>query len=139
MNHRVLSALLCTVALVGCATTPRAAPTLAGQWAPVSAQLAGQDFPVASFAGATLQLTADTYAFGGDRGNIVVLPGSAPAQMDILGREGPNAGRTVPAIYALAGDELTVCYQLGPGARPSEFTSPPGSQILLIHYRRVRS
>jgi uncharacterized protein (TIGR03067 family) len=106
-------------------------------WVPESAQLSGQAFPIATFAGATLRLTADAYEFGGDKGAISLHPTGSPAQMDITGREGPNAGRTIQAIYELVGDQLTVCYQLGQGVRPTEFTSPPGSQVLLVRYRRV--
>jgi len=58
--------------------------------------------------------------------------------MDIRGREGPNAGRTIQAIYELAGEQLTVCYQLGSGERPSEFKSAKGSQVLLVRYLRVQ-
>jgi uncharacterized protein (TIGR03067 family) len=110
---------------------------LAGHWAPQSADLAGQVFPVANFAGATLRLTMDTYEFGGDKGTYAVLSTTPPAKMDVRGREGPNAGRTIQTIYELAGEQLTVCYQLGPGERPSEFKSPKGSQVLLVHYKRV--
>ena len=67
-----------------------------------------------------------------------MLAAGRPAAMDIHGQEGPNAGRTIQAIYQLAGDQLTVCYQLGAGERPAEFKSPAGSQVLLVHYRRVK-
>ena len=76
---------------------------------PVSAELGGQTFPVANFGGAILRLTTDTYEFAGDKGTYSVLSKGSPARMDIRGREGPNAGRTIPAIYALAGGQLTVC------------------------------
>jgi uncharacterized protein (TIGR03067 family) len=117
---------------------PATRPTLAGQWAPQSAELGGQVFPVATFGGATLLLTADTYEFAGDKGTYATVSTSPPAGMDIRGREGPNAGRTIQAIYRLAGDALTVCYQLGPGARPSDFTSAGGSQVLLVRYQRIQ-
>jgi uncharacterized protein (TIGR03067 family) len=142
MNGRVLSGLLSTLALAGCTSVPRAiplaGPTLAGQWAPVFAELGGQEFPVANFGGATLRLTADTYEFAGDKGTYAILSVNPPATMDIRGREGPNAGRTIPAIYALAGDQLTICYQLGSGERPSEFTSSKGSRLLLVRYKRMQ-
>jgi len=59
--------------------------------------------------------------------------------MDIHGREGPHAGRTIQAIYELAGEQLTICYQLGSGERPTEFKSARGSQVLLVRYQRVQS
>jgi uncharacterized protein (TIGR03067 family) len=138
MTRRLLTGLLVALALTACAHIPATRSTLAGQWAPQSAELGGQVFPVASFGGATLQLTADTYEFAGDRGTYATVSTNPPARMDIRGRQGPNAGRTIQAIYRLASDSLTVCYQLGPGARPSDFTSAGGSQVLLVHYKRVR-
>lgn len=138
MKRRHFVVLWIAVALAACATRQSAGPALSGEWAPESAQLAGQAFPIANFAGATLRLTAGAYEFGGDKGTIALHEAGAPAQMDITGREGPNAGRTIQAIYELVGDQLTVCYQLGQGARPIEFTSPPGSQVLLVRYRRIK-
>lgn len=137
MTRRLLLGLPVACALAACSTTPVTPLTLAGRWAPQSAELGGQAFPVANFRGATLQLTADTYEFAGDRGSYALLPASAPARMDIVGREGPNAGRTIQAIYRLAGDSLTICYQLGPGERPGDFTTARGSQLLLVRYTRA--
>jgi uncharacterized protein (TIGR03067 family) len=129
---------LIVVALAACSHPGTTSPGLAGQWEPVTAELGGQVFPVANFGGAILRLTADAYEFGGDKGTYAMVSSTRPARLDIQGVEGPNAGRTIQAIYQLAGEELTVCYQLGPGDRPGDFTSPKGSQVLLVHYRRVR-
>jgi len=85
-----------------------------------------------------LVLTEADYEFGGDKGTYSVLSTTPPAAMDIHGVEGPNAGSTIPAIYELAGDRLTICYQLGPGDRPSEFATPEGTQLFLVHYERAR-
>ena len=133
MLRRVLSAILVTLVVASC----KGGPSMAGHWVPESAKLGGNDFPVAGFDGATLHLTSDTYEFGGDKGTIEVLTKHKPEQMDIHGKEGPNAGKTIPAIFELNGDHLTVCYQLGPGDRPAAFDSPKGTQILLIHYKRM--
>jgi uncharacterized protein (TIGR03067 family) len=113
------------------------APPLAGTWTPVSAELGGTDFPVANFGGATLQLTDSTYEFAGDTGTYAVLSAKAPARMDIHGQTGPHAGRTIPAIFEVSGEQLTIGYQLGAGERPIEFTSAPGEQILIVQYRRT--
>lgn len=131
--------LLLPALLVACAQTP-SPPQLAGEWTPQSAQLAGQNFPVGNFGGATLNLTASSYEFAGDKGSYSLLPGTElPARMDIQGQQGPNAGRLIPAIYRLEDEALTICYQLAPGAaRPTEFTSPKGSRILLVRYQRLR-
>jgi uncharacterized protein (TIGR03067 family) len=134
----LLLGLQVALALAACSSIWTKSPSLAGQWAPQSAELGGQGFPVASFKGATLRLTMDTFEFAGDKGTIALLPTSSPAKMDIHGQEGPNAGRTIQTIYELAGERLTVCYQLGSGERPGEFKSPKGSKVLLISYKRVK-
>jgi len=138
MSRRLLFGFLVALALAACSSTRTTGPALAGQWAPLSAELGGHVFPVATFRDATLRLTTDTYEFAGDKGTYAVLSTSPPAKMDILGREGPNAGRTIQAIYELAGGQLTVCYQLGSGERPGEFKSQKGSQVLLVRYLRVQ-
>ena len=134
---RVLSGFLVALALAACTSTRSAGPALAGRWMPVHAELGGQEYPVENFDGAFLVMTKDSYEFAGDQGTYTVITTSPPATMYILGREGPNAGRTIQAIYELEGEELTVCYQLGSGERPEAFESPEGSQVLLIHYRRA--
>lgn len=136
MNRRTLCGLLLTLAIAGC-NMRSGAPRLAGRWTPVDAELGGQDFPVANFAGATLQLTDSTYEFAGDTGTYVVLSTKSPAKMDIRGTTGPNAGRTIPAIFELSDEQLTIGYQLGSGERTIEFASPQGSQILIVYYKRV--
>jgi len=138
MMHRSLYGFLVALALTACSSIPTTSSRLVGQWEPVSAELGGQELPVTSFGGAILRLTADTYDFAGDKGTYAVLSTSPPAKMDIHGQEGPNAGRAIQAIYELTGEQLTVCYQLGAGERPSDFTSAQGSQILLVRYKRVR-
>ncbi len=134
MARRILSALLLAAVLAGCPSSKN----VAGTWAPVRARLAGNEFPIAAFAGGKLQLTANTYEFAGDKGTYAVVSTKAPAQMDIHGVEGPNAGKDIPAIFALEGDSLTICYQLGAGERPGAFESPSGSKVLLITYAREK-
>ena len=144
MNRRVLCGLLLSLAIAnGFARETRVEPdapagaALAGQWAPVSAEMGGKDFPVANFGGASLNMAEKTYEFAGDQGTYTVVSTAPPARMDIHGEHGPNAGKLIPALYAVDGDRLDVSYQLGPGVRPRDFTSPAGSQILVVHYKRT--
>lgn len=138
MPPHALTLLAVTLLVCSCAGNQITGPSLAGNWTLLSAQLGGQDLPAAGFPSSTLKLTAETYEFAGDKGTYKVYVGGAPARMDITGVSGPNAGRTIPAIYSFNGDLLTIAYQLAPGAdRPAELTSPPGSQVLLIHYKRA--
>jgi len=137
MERRRLVVLAVTLATAACVASGTDASKLAGRWAPESAELGGAPFPVSNFGGATLSLTKEGYEFAGDQGAISYLPRTEPAQMDIVGHAGPNAGKTIRAIYRLDGDHLTICYQLGQGVRPTEFRTAAGTQLLLIRYRRV--
>lgn len=128
-------ALALTCALGGCTNTPN----LAGTWAPESATLGGMKVPITTFEGATLKLTDHTYDFKGDVGTYTLVPGTHPPQMDIKGTQGPNAGRTIPAIYELNGEALSICYQLNAaGARPTEFAAPETTRLFLVTYKRVK-
>ena len=145
MNRRVVCGLMMSLAIAGCfAREARIDPdvplgaALAGQWTPVRAEMGGKDFPVANFAGASLRLTESTYEFAGDQGTYTVVSVAPPARMDIHGERGPNAGKVIPALYQVTDDQLDIVYQLGPGIRPRDLTSPAGSQILLVHYQRTR-
>lgn len=136
MNHTLL-ALPIALSLFACSGDEPAAAALTGNWAPQSAQLGGQDFPITGFQGANLKLTADTYDFAGDTGTYTLPAAGTPAQLDIHGQAGPNAGRTILCIYELKGDHLMVCYQLGEGDRPRAFESPADTMIFLVHYQRA--
>lgn len=137
MNRRTFLTLAGAAIMTACATS-NPNRVLVGTWALTSAQLGGKEFPLASINGAALHLSTDAYEFLGDRGNYITAPHAKPAQLDIYGVQGPNAGRTILAIYEMHGDdEMTVCYQLGAGPRPAAFASPEGSQLFLVHYKRV--
>lgn len=148
MHRRALLGLaattLLTLAACGSITNmtnaPMPAPNLAGTWAPREAQLGGRDYVVGNFHNAMLVVSAQgDYEFGPDQGHLTLLPGQAPPyRMDIQGRQGPNAGRTILAAYTMENEDLIVCYQLARGGeRPASMVSPDGSAILLVRYRRV--
>jgi uncharacterized protein (TIGR03067 family) len=137
MNRRTFLTFAGATIMNACAT-PNPNRALVGTWALTSAQLGGQEFPLASINGAALHLSTDAYEFSGDRGSYITVPHAKPAQLDIYGVQGPNAGRTILAIYEMHGDdEMVVCYQLGAGQRPTAFASPEGTQLFLVHYKRV--
>ena len=138
--RRHFCVLLVLGALAGCASAPPPAVLskgLTGKWSPITAELGGKPFPLVTLQGPLL-ITADSFEFARDRGRYKVLSTSWPAQIDIQGVEGPNAGRQIPAIFDLKGNELVVAYQLGSGTRPTAFVSPAGTKILLMHYKRIQ-
>jgi uncharacterized protein (TIGR03067 family) len=138
MLLRTLSAFLIALVFSACATIPSPS-ALIGHWSPQSAQLNGAPLPIAAFDGAVLDLTADTYQFGIDRGTYAaaVVGSGTPAKMDVEGKSGPNAGKHIPAIWTTEGDTLTIAYQLAGGDRPTEFKSPAGARVLLVTYKRA--
>jgi uncharacterized protein (TIGR03067 family) len=72
-----------------------------------------------------------------DSGEYLVDAGASPQTIDIVGREGPNAGRTMLAIYQLDADRLTVCYDLDGKERPSQMQSNDEQLLLSITYTRA--
>jgi uncharacterized protein (TIGR03067 family) len=138
MNRRTLLLSFACAAFLSACGSIQTNRELAGLWALDKAQLGGKEFPVASLNGAMLTLGTRTYEFSGDSGGYATVPDARPARLDIYGVRGPNAGRTIQAIYRVFGNEMDVCYQLGDGPRPLDFVSPPGSQIFLVHYKRVQ-
>jgi uncharacterized protein (TIGR03067 family) len=62
---------------------------------------------------------------------------SLPSTLDIVGREGPNAGRSMLAIFELQGDRLTVCYDLNGTERPSNMEACADQLLLSITYERA--
>lgn len=121
-----------------------AAPsTLDGTWLPVEARVGNQPIDVSELRVARLVLDRGCYQIV-DRANHVVDSGdylsddtNKPNCMDIIGVSGPNAGRSMLAIFELADDWLTVCYDLESGVRPMNMEPLADQMLLTITYRRV--
>ena len=64
--------------------------------------------------------------------------GQNPKQIDMIGTEGENRGKTAQGIYVLDGDTLTICYTMPGGERPKEFESKPGSKATLVVWKRAK-
>jgi uncharacterized protein (TIGR03067 family) len=61
-----------------------------------------------------------------------------PAQMDIKPGDGPNAGKTIQAIYQLDGDTMKVCYPPPDKDRPTTFDTKDKPGYVLIEYKREK-
>ena len=59
-----------------------------------------------------------------------------PKGMTVKGSEGPNKGKSFPAIYELSGDTLRICYDLSGTKRPTEFKSTAGTKLYVVTYKR---
>lgn len=114
----------------------------AGKWTVGKATLGGKDITKA-FKGVELVLAPDggySLTIGGetDKGTVKVDAARTPKEMDIVGTDGPNKGKTIKTIYKLDGDTMTVCYELGDGPRPTAFESKAGTKVFLAEYKRAK-
>ena len=141
MKHSAWFLLAVAASLAGCAAHPRDdAKAVEGQWKPVTAELAGQPMDDAVLKIISLKMENGKYeVFVGDepdRGTYSVDSTTEPEGMTITGTEGPNKGRTFPAIFELNGDTLRICYDLSGAKRPTEFKSVAGTKLYLVTYNR---
>jgi uncharacterized protein (TIGR03067 family) len=111
-------------------------PTMDGIWMALDAELSGKKFPKEVVATIRLILKNGTYSLQNDRGEFKTDQSTTPFSMDIVGLEGPNKGKTIPAIYKLTEDTLTICYGLQGASRPTKFQTAEGTQFFLVHYKR---
>ncbi len=118
------------------------AQAVQGSWRPITAELAGKPMPEAVIKTISLKLDKGKYeVFVGkhpDRGTYTIDPISKPKSMTITGTEGPNQGKTFPAIYELKGDTLRICYDLSGTKRPITFATVAGTQLYLVTYQRAK-
>lgn len=118
------------------------AKAVQGMWGPVKADLGGQPMTEALLKGISLKLENGKYEVfvGGapDKGTYTIDSTTTPKSITITGTEGPNRGRTFPAIYELNGDTLRICYDLSGAKRPTEFKSVAGTRLYLVTYSRKR-
>lgn len=114
--------------------------SIQGTWLPSAAELGGKMFPDEVRKTIKLVVKDDKYTVtvgkAVDQGNLKLNPAAKPKEMDIIGTDGPNKGKTILAIYERNGDTLRICYDLGGKDRPAEFKSKQGTQLFLVTYQR---
>jgi uncharacterized protein (TIGR03067 family) len=125
------------------AGSPDDTKAVQGSWQPVTAEMAGQPMPEAVLKTISLQLEDGKYVvFVGanpDKGTYTIDSATKPKSMTVTGMEGPNIGKTFPAIYELEGDTLRICYDLSGAKRPTEFKSIAGTRLYLVTYQRKKA
>jgi len=135
----VAAAGLLTV-LPGCSRDD--ATAVQGSWTPAKAELGAQPMPDAILKSISVKLENGKYEVVAgdipDRGTYTLDSTSQPKGMTIKGTEGPNQGKTFPAIYELNGDTLRICYDLSGEKRPTEFKTVAGTQLYLVTYSRKK-
>ena len=115
---------------------------LEGAWLPVAAYIAGDVLPVTELRIARLLIKSAGYQILDhqqrivDRGEIRLDTAANPGAMDIVGLEGPHAGRTLLAIYEISNDLLSICYDMEGPNRPRSMQPEEDQVLLLITYAR---
>ena len=114
-------------------------PRLDGAWLPVTALISGETLPVSELRIARLSFKGQRYQIFDrqqrmvDGGEVRLDTAASPCAMDLVGLEGPHAGRTLLAIYELAGDRLSICYDMETGAaRPRTMQPMEEEQVLVV-------
>jgi uncharacterized protein (TIGR03067 family) len=142
MRSIIVTAVIATltVAAAGRADDKDKSP-IDGHWQMVEGVMGGSAFPADLVKGITLTIKGTKYvskAEGPDEGTIKYIPNTSPKALEITGTEGPNKGKTLPAIYEIKGDKLIVCYDLSGKERPKEFKSKPDTQQFLATYKKAK-
>jgi uncharacterized protein (TIGR03067 family) len=124
------------------ADSPDDAKAVQGNWKPAKAEMAGQPMTDSFLKSISLKLDNGKYeVFVGDKpdkGTYTVDSTTKPKSMTITGTDGPNHGKTFPAIYELNGDTLRICYDLSGAKRPTEFKSIAGTMLYFVTYKRKK-
>jgi uncharacterized protein (TIGR03067 family) len=110
---------------------------LTGTWKIEKAALGGQDMSE-SLKTFVLTIEEGKYKLLTDAGTLAIEPDKKPKVMTIKGTDGPNKGKTIPAIYEIDKDALTICYDLSGKEPPTAFESKAGTKILLVSYKREK-
>ena len=138
----LMTMLTVAVATIAQADDAKDREVVQGEWLPTTAELAGVPFPDQILKTIKLIVKGDKYTTTVgkqvDQGTIKLKPDAKPKEMDIVGVEGPNKGKTIQAIYERDGDTLRICYDLSGKGRPSEFKTKEGTQFFLVVYKREK-
>jgi len=107
----------------------------------VAAYVAGEVLPVTELRIARLLIKDAGYQILDNQQHVVDrgelrLDAASAAALDLVGLEGPNAGRTLLAIYELSNDLLSICYDMEGAQRPRSMQPEEDQILLLITYAR---
>ena len=113
-----------------------------GIWSPTEVVLGGVRLPPPALNKITLRIDGAKYEVKvegepePDQGTSTLNTNVSPKIMTISSTNGPNRGKTFPAIYELKDDTLRVCYDLSGEKHPTDFKSVKGTHLYLVTYKR---
>ncbi|MFG0256988.1 MAG: TIGR03067 domain-containing protein [Phycisphaerales bacterium JB043] len=110
-----------------------------GTWKLAAGTIAGEPVPEEGFLGTVLELRDGRYTYKTtEHGTYATNTDVTPHTIDVTGDEStPAPGVSVPAIYKVEGDTMTVCYDLDFTSYPTSFESTPGTNHFLAVWKRV--
>jgi len=112
---------------------------LDGTWIPVEAELGGTKMGAGPLSNLQMVIHNNHYEVPGDVGRFEPIEAEDKGDLhaiDVVGTDGPNKGKTFPAIYQLDGEDLRICYDLAAKARPTALATEAGTKLFLVHYRK---
>lgn len=117
---------------------------LNGNWTVIASQENGKDMPEAELKKLALELrlaegryTVSAGVADIDAGAYTTQVKSDPKSIDVVPEKGAHKGKKVPSIYKIENETLVICYGFS-GKRPTEFSTTPGSQAMLLKYVRSK-
>jgi uncharacterized protein (TIGR03067 family) len=138
----VVLSLVLSFALAAQSGDTKEGDALQGAWLPSRAELAGKPYPDEVLKTIKLVVKDDKYVVtvgkGVDQGTVKLNPAAKPKEIDVIGTDGPNKGKTILAIYERDGDTLRICYDLSGKSRPTEFKTKEGTRLFLVTYKREK-
>lgn len=107
-----------------------------GIWMALTAEMSGKDI-TAAFANERMEITDGGYKIWSvdivtDAGQLKF--NESASELDIVGTEGPNKGKTFKCIYKMEGDNMVICYSRGD--RPDKFETNAENNWVLIKWTR---
>jgi uncharacterized protein (TIGR03067 family) len=113
---------------------------LQGTWRVTSLAMDGEEMPNESFVDATITIRGSEFSSTGMgydyAGTIEIIAGKKQSAFDLAFSAGPPAGTRNRGIYALDGDEWTICLATRGDARPRSFATRADSGIALETLQR---
>lgn len=133
---------LCAFALLVMPVLADDKPSMDGNWELTKGTMAGNDFPEELLKSIKLTIKGNEYEVTVQgqtiKGTATPDDKASPKRMKLNDKDGPNAGKTIYAIYELTKDEMKVCYAMEGTEYPKEFKSAAGSNNFLAIYKRAK-
>lgn len=115
---------------------------LAGTWSIHAALLGGRDH-LEDYQGMTLAVDGNKYVVGfgtvKDEGTLTVGTTKEHKTIDLKTKpDGLFKGRTMPGIYKIDGDKLTICVNTEKSDRPTKYEAPEKTPLMLLTFVREK-